>query len=160
MADRLALCLGVSFTQSRHGWTAKGSHKGRKLLLLKPSTYMNMSGKAVRYYLGLERLTAARLLVMVDDIALPFGKLRLRSKGSAGGHNGLQSISEQLQSEQYARLRFGIGSSFPRGEQSNYVLRPFSDTEELALPEILEKCEEMALSFCILGAELTMNRYH
>ena len=160
IVDNLAEKIGTDFSKSRYGWTTKSKYKGRQLLLLKPSTYMNLSGKAVRYYLGKERLEITKLLVLVDDIALSFGRLRLRSSGSSGGHNGLCHINECLQSEAYARIRFGIGSNFPKGKQVEYVLSSFTDVEEAALSEVLRNCTEMVLSFCTLGAQEVMNRYH
>ena len=160
MVDNLADRLGAEFALGRYGWTAKSKYKARQLLLLKPSTYMNLSGKAVLYYLLQERLDPSRLLVLVDDVALPFAQHRLRCHGSAGGHKGLQHINEQLQSKQYARLRLGIGSNFSKGKQVDYVLSPFTKEEEAVLPEVLRKCTEMVLSFCTLGAQETMNRYH
>ena len=121
---------------------------------------MNLSGKAIRYYLLKEKLSVSQLLVMVDDISLPFGKLRLRCRGSSGGHNGLHHINEILSSKEYARLRFGIGSTFPKGRQVDYVLSSFTKEEESSLAEILNICAEIALSFCTIGAQETMNRYH
>ena len=160
MVDALAEKIGTDFAKSRYGWTAKSKYRGRQLLLLKSSTYMNLSGNAVRYYLKKERLEITGLLVLVDDVSLPFGRLRLRSRGSSGGHNGLHHINECLQTEAYARIRFGIGSNFPKGKQVEYVLSSFTEIEENTLLEVLKNCAEMALSFCTLGAQETMNRYH
>ena len=117
------------FTTGRYGATAELRYKGRTLVLLKPSTYMNLSGKAVRYWMEAEKIAPENLLVVVDDIALPFGTLRMRPKGSAGGHNGLKNITELLGTEAYARIRFGIGGDFARGHQVDYVLGSWSDEE-------------------------------
>lgn len=160
LLDLLADRLSVAFVLQRYGWVAKTKYKGRPLLLLKSNTYMNLSGKALRYYVKREKLLSAALLVLVDDVALPLGRLRLRLKGSAGGHNGLKSIAECLGTEQYARLRFGIGHDFPTGRQSQYVLSPFSPEEEALLVEPMQKALDMVLTFCTFGAREAMNRYH
>lgn len=120
--DALAEASNTSFTTDRYGAVATLRSKGHTLVLLKPSTYMNLSGKAVRYWLDAEKIPRENLLVVVDDIALPFGTFRMRTKGSAGGHNGLKNITELLGTEEYSRIRFGIGGDFPRGHQVDYVL--------------------------------------
>ena len=132
--DCLAEQSNIAFTTGRYGATAELRYKGRTLVLLKPSTYMNLSGKAVRYWMEAEKIAPENLLVVVDDIALPFGTLRMRPKGSAGGHNGLKNITELLGTEAYARIRFGIGGDFARGHQVDYVLGSWSDEERTALP--------------------------
>ena len=137
--DALAEASNTSFTTDRYGAVATLRSKGHTLVLLKPSTYMNLSGKAVRYWLDAEKIPRENLLVVVDDIALPFGTFRMRTKGSAGGHNGLKNITELLGTEEYSRIRFGIGGDFPRGHQVDYVLghwnvrrdRPRTDDESL-----------------------------
>lgn len=158
--DALAGASDAVFTAGRYGATAEVRHKGRTLLLLKPSTYMNLSGKAVRYWLETERIPIENLLVVVDDIALPFGTLRMRTKGSAGGHNGLKNISELLGSEAYARIRFGVGGDFPRGHQVDYVLGAWTPDEQAAMPERLKLFGEAILSFATIGAERTMNLFN
>ena len=145
--DCLAEQSNIAFTTGRYGATAELRYKGRTLVLLKPSTYMNLSGKAVRYWMEAEKIAPENLLVVVDDIALPFGTLRMRPKGSAGGHNGLKNITELLGTEAYARIRFGIGGDFARGHQVDYVLGSWSDEERKALPERLKVFAEAVLSF-------------
>lgn len=135
-------------------------HRGRTLLLLKPSTYMNLSGKAVRYWMDQERIPRENLIIISDDIALPFGTFRMRKNGSEGGHNGLRSITEMLGDNQYARMRFGVGGDFPRGHQVDYVLGDFSDEERKLLPERLKLFGDAILSFASIGADRTMNSYN
>ena len=158
--DALAEASNTVFTSSRYGAVAEMRHKGRTLVMLKPSTYMNLSGKAVRYWLEQERIPRENLLVVSDDIALPFGALRMRPKGSAGGHNGLKNIAELLGSEEYARMRFGVGGGFARGHQVDYVLGEWTDEERKALPERLKIFGEAILSFATIGCERTMNLYN
>lgn len=158
--DALAEASNASFTVGRYGSVAEVRYKGRTLILLKPSTYMNLSGKAVRYWLEAEKIVPENLLVVVDDIALPFGTLRMRSKGSAGGHNGLKNISDVLGHEQYARIRFGIGGDFARGQQVDYVLGRWTDEERKTLPERLKVFGDAVLSFATIGAERTMNLFN
>ena len=121
---------------------------------------MNLSGKAVRYWMEQEKIPIENVLVISDDIALPFGQLRMRKKGSAGGHNGLKNISELLGREDYARIRFGIGGDFARGHQVDYVLGEWSDEERKAMPERLKICGDAILSFVCVGADLTMNTFN
>ena len=158
--DALAEASNTVFTSSRYGAVAEMRHKGRTLVMLKPSTYMNLSGKAVRYWLEQERIPRENLLVVSDDIALPFGALRMRPKGSAGGHNGLKNIAELLGSEEYARMRFGVGGDFARGHQVDYVLGEWTDEERKALPERLKIFGEAILSFATIGCERTMTLYN
>ena len=132
--DALAGASNISFAAARYGAVAELKYKGRTLVLLKPSTYMNLSGKAVRYWMDAEKIAPENLLVISDDIALPFGTLRMRTKGSSGGHNGLKNISELLGREDYARIRFGIGGNFARGQQIDYVLGTWTDEERKLLP--------------------------
>ncbi|GIV36173.1 MAG: peptidyl-tRNA hydrolase [Cyclobacteriaceae bacterium] len=160
IADRLADRHGASFTLSRHAFKTEIKHKGRAVHIIKPTTYMNLSGKAVAYWLQELKIEVGSLLVVVDDVALPFGKLRLRPKGSAAGHNGLKNIEETLGHSQYARLRFGIGNNYQKGQQVNYVLGNFSKEElDNILPPIDKACE-MILSFCTAGIEKTMSQYN
>lgn len=158
--DALAEASNTVFTTARYGDVAQLKYKGRTLVLLKPSTYMNLSGKAVRYWMEAEKIPHENLLVVSDDIALPFGTLRLRPKGSAGGHNGLKSITELLSTEEYARLRFGIGGDFPKGHQVEYVLGRWSDEELRALPERLTLFGDAIRSFATVGCERTMNFFN
>ncbi len=158
--DALAEASNISFSSSRYGDVATLKHKGRTIILLKPSTYMNLSGKAVRYWLEAEKIPQEKLLVISDDIAIPFGTLRMRQKGSAGGHNGLKNITELLGNDLYARIRFGVGGEFARGFQIDYVLGEWSEEERKALPERLEMFGKAILSFALAGVPLTMNTFN
>lgn len=158
--DRLADVNKVSFNLTRHAEKTELKHKGRQLHLIKPTTYMNLSGKAISYWLKELAIPKENLLVIVDDIALPFGTLRMRSKGSAAGHNGLKNIEEVLGSQDYPRLRFGIGNDYQKGQQVNYVLSNFKQEEFKVLPELMDKASEMILSFCTQGLDRTMNHYN
>ena len=158
--DALARASNAVFRDGRYGFTTTISVKGRQLILLKPSTYMNLSGNAVRYWLQREKIPLENLLVVVDDIALPFGSLRMKGKGSDAGHNGLKHIAATLGTQGYARLRFGIGNDFPRGGQIDYVLGEFGEEDLKLLPERLEKAGEMVKSFCLAGLEITMTQYN
>lgn len=149
--------LGGSWKGDHHGDLAEVKWKGRTLLLLKPNTYMNLSGKAVRYWLQKEKIPVENSLVICDDLNLDFGKLRLRGKGSDGGHNGLKNIQELLGSDVYPRLRVGIGSNFSKGKQVNFVLGKWSEDEKAELPHILEHCTEVIKTFVTLGPERAMN---
>jgi PTH1 family peptidyl-tRNA hydrolase len=160
MLDSLAAEEKISFADKRYGFVAEYKYKGRTFILLKPSTYMNLSGRAVNYWLQKEKITQDHLLVLLDDIALPFGTIRLKSKGSDGGHNGLRNINDVLGTQEYARLRFGIGSSFSQGQQINYVLGEWSDEEEKALPERLKLTSDLIKSFGTIGVERTMNFFN
>lgn len=160
VVDRIAADAGVAFAAERYGAVAHAKHKGRTLVLLKPSTYMNLSGKAVRYWLEQEHIPVENLLVVVDDIALAFGTLRMRTKGSDGGHNGLKNINELLHTDAYSRIRFGIGGDFARGAQVDYVLGHWTDEESAALPERLKVFADAVLSFVSIGAERTMNIFN
>jgi len=150
----------VSPNPDRHAYTALGKYKGRQIHLVLPTTYMNLSGKAVRFHLNKHNIPLERLLVVTDDLALPFGTLRMRGKGSDGGHNGLKHIQDTLGTPQYPRLRFGIGSDFQPGTQVNYVLSPFTESEEEALPGLIDKAVEGILSFVTLGLSRTMNTFN
>lgn len=158
--DALAEKVGATFVDGRYGFTTRFSLKGRQIVLLKPSTYMNLSGNAVRYWLQKENIPLDNLLVVVDDLSLAFGTLRLKGKGSDGGHNGLKHIAATLGTQEYARLRFGIGNDFPRGGQIDYVLGPFTDEEYKLMPERLEMAGEIIQSFCLAGLEITMNQFN
>lgn len=158
--DALAKASNIVFTDRRYGEVAELKVKGKTLILLKPSTYMNLSGNAVRYWLKEEKIPVENLLVVVDDLALPFGSLRLKGKGSDAGHNGLKNIQSVLGTQVYSRLRFGIGREFSKGRQIDYVLGEFSDEEEKSLPERLETADEIIKSFCLAGLQNTMNQYN
>ena len=160
VADALAERLGVRFETKRYGDVAVGRVKNAQLVILKPSTYMNLSGEAVRYWMSTEKIPVERVLVLVDDLALPFGTLRLKGKGSDAGHNGLKNIAQLLGTQSYPRLRFGIGNDFPQGLQINYVLGRFSPEEESALPELLTRSCQAVESFCLEGINRAMNTFN
>ena len=145
---------------SRYGATATGRVKNAELLLLKPSTYMNLSGDAVRYWINKEKIPVENLLIIVDDLSLPMGALRLKGNGSAGGHNGLKSIEAQLGTRSYARLRFGIGNNFPQGGQIDFVLGEWNTEETKVLEERIPIATEIVKSFCLAGLQNTMNQYN
>jgi peptidyl-tRNA hydrolase, PTH1 family len=134
--------------------------KGKQLVIIKPTTYMNLSGKAVNYWLQAEKIPVENLLVVTDDLALPYGTLRMKKKGSDGGHNGLNNIAEVLNTTDYARLRFGIGSDFSKGKQVDYVLGKWSPVEETILRERIDKAVEMIKSFIGIGIDRTMSAYN
>ena len=156
--DALAKASNIVFKDGRYGATTTLSVKGRQLILLKPSTYMNLSGNAVRYWMQQEKIPLENVLVVVDDLALPFGSLRLKGKGSDAGHNGLKHIAATLGTQNYARLRFGIGNDFPKGAQVDYVLGNFDEEDRKQMPERLELAGEIIKSFCLAGLNLTMNQ--
>ncbi|HUW91570.1 MAG TPA: aminoacyl-tRNA hydrolase [Bacteroidales bacterium] len=158
--DALAGASNISFTDRRYGAVAELKHRGRTLVLLKPSTFMNRSGNAVDYWLKKEKIPPENFLVVTDDIAISTGSIRLRARGSHGGHNGLASISEVLGSDDYARLRVGIGSNFPRGRQVDYVLGRWSDEEMSVLKQRLSLAVDMVKSFAAVGCELTMTAFN
>lgn len=158
--DALAEASNTAFTTARYGDIAEAKYKGRTLVLLKPSTYMNLSGKAVRYWMDAGKIAPENLLVVSDDIALPFGMLRLRPKGSAGGHNGLKNIAELLGTEEYARMRFGVGGDFPKGHQVEYVLGEWTDAEREAMPGRLKVFVDAIRSFATAGVATTMNFFN
>lgn len=158
--DQLADRQKVTFSTERLAQRAEFKFKGRSIHLIKPTTYMNLSGKAVAYWLQELKIAKENLLVVVDDIALPFSSLRLRPKGSSAGHNGLKDIELVLNGQDYARLRFGVGSEFGKGQQIDYVLSRFSPEEFKKLPDIMTKANEMILSFCTIGIERTMSQFN
>ncbi len=160
VVDEMARQADIRFADGRYGSTATLSVKGRQLILLKPSTYMNLSGNAVRYWMQKENIALENLLVVVDDLALPFGSLRLKGQGSDAGHNGLKHIAETLGTQAYARLRFGIGNDFPRGMQIDYVLGHFAPEQMEQMPERLKVAGEIVRSFCLAGIQITMNQYN
>jgi len=158
--DAFAEASNTSFSAGRYGSIAEVRLRGHSVLLLKPSTYMNLSGKAVRYWMQTEKIPQENLFVVVDDIALPFGTLRLRAKGSDGGHNGLKNINEMIGSNEYARLRFGIGGDFPKGHQVDYVLGTWTPEERAELPERVRHAAEAIPSFVTTGIARTMNQFN
>ena len=160
VVDVLARLSGISFQTGRFADVARLKIKNKSLVLIKPSTYMNLSGKAVRYWLETEKIPLENLLVVVDDIALPPGLLRLKLKGGDGGHNGLSSIIEILATEEFARLRFGIGNDFAKGYQTEYVLGKWTTKEEEILIPKLTEAMEMIKSFVISGPQLTMTNFN
>ena len=158
--DAFAKASNIVFETKRYGDVAEMKLKGRTLILLKPSTYMNLSGNAVRYWLQKENIPLENLLVLVDDLALPFGKFRLRAGGSNAGHNGLGNIQEMLNTDQYARLRFGIGQDFPRGMQVEYVLGRFTPEQQAELPKLWDYAGEVIKAFALCGLAFAMNHYN
>lgn len=154
--DHLASTSGATWKNATLGQIAEISHKGRKLVLLKPNTYMNLSGKAVSYWLQKEKIPVEKLLVVVDEIQLDPGVIRLRGKGSDGGHNGLTDVQAQLNTTTYPRLRVGIGKNFKPGAQVRYVLGKWSDEERKILPEILEKAADAIKAFVSIGLSRAM----
>jgi len=158
--DSLAKESNVSFNTEKLAQKATVKHKGRTLVLIKPTTFMNLSGKAVNYWLQKEKINIENLLIITDDLSLPFGKLRLKPKGSAGGHNGLKDIQQVLNTANYARLRFGIGDEFSKGKQVNYVLGEWTEKESEFLPMYIDKAVEMIKAFSTIGIQKTMNAYN
>jgi PTH1 family peptidyl-tRNA hydrolase len=158
--DAFAKASNVFFTNNRYGSTCEVKLKGRTLVLLKPSTFMNLSGIALRYWMQKEKIEIGNVLVVLDDISLPFGTLRLKPKGSDAGHNGLKNIQDILGHTDYARLRFGIGNDYPRGHQIAYVLAKWNPEQFVVLPERAERAVEMIQSFCLVGLELTMTQFN
>jgi peptidyl-tRNA hydrolase, PTH1 family len=155
--DFMAKEAEVTWRTERHAECTEIKHKGRSLHLIKPNTYMNLSGKAVNYWLQQLNIPVENLLVVVDDLAIAHEVLRLRKKGSAGGHNGLSSIEEHIKTSEYARLRFGIGNDYPKGQQADYVLGNFSDKQLEDLPAVLAKAVESIYNFATVGIDRAMN---
>ena len=158
--DALATQIDVSFSTLRNGDLAETSQKGKKIVLLKPSTLMNRSGQAVRYWAKQKKMNPQNILVMTDDIHLDFGYLRLRKQGSDGGHNGLSDIQEKLGINKYPRLRIGVGSNFRKGRQADYVLSSWNENEQSKLPLIVDQAAKAVIHFATLGLEQTMNLYN
>jgi PTH1 family peptidyl-tRNA hydrolase len=158
--DTLAQQEGFSFESRKLGDVGSFKVKGRHVLVLKPSTFMNRSGKALKYWLEKENIPLEHLLVVTDDLNLPFGTLRLKSKGSDGGHNGLQDIQQYLGRTDYHRLRFGVGAEFRKGQQVDFVLGKWNEEEKKSLGERLERLSQMICSFVLAGPKITMNEYH
>lgn len=158
--DALSTKFNVSFSTLRYGNLAEISHEGRKIILLKPSTLMNRSGQAVRYWAKQKKMNLQNVLVITDDVHLDFGYLRLRKQGSDGGHNGLRDIEEKLGSTKYPRLRIGIGSNFSKGRQADYVLSTWNPDEQSKLPLIVDQAVKAVIHFATQGLEQTMNLYN
>ncbi len=156
VADQLAKREGKSWESSRLGWKTEISYKGRTLILLKPSTFMNLSGKAFLFHMADQKIAIDRTLTITDDLALPFGKLRLKGKGSHGGHNGLRNISELLGNDNFPRLRIGIGNNFNPGKQVDYVLNPFSKDEQPYLGEVCDLAIKGLEMFAFQGIDHAM----
>ena len=155
--DAWAQASNILFESGRYGYTATVSFKGRKFTLLKPTTYMNLSGKAVRYWMNELNIPVEQLLVISDDLNIPFGTLRLRKNGSAGGHNGLTNINELIGTQNYARIRVGIGNDFGRGQQIGYVLGELSDEENEEMPDICKRVIEGVKAWATIGPDRAMN---
>lgn len=158
--DHLAEKHDARFTPGRLASYCSVKYRGRSMVLIKPTTYMNLSGKAVQYYMTQENVSLDRVLIVTDDLALPFGKMRLRPKGSDGGHNGLKNIIEHLGGDQFPRLKLGIGADFAKGKQVNYVLGNWSLEEEKGLPPLLNQATHAIESFVFQGLERTMNQFN
>lgn len=158
--DQLADKHSATFTLDRHAEKSEFRFKGKTIHLIKPTTFMNLSGKAIAYWLQELKIEKENLLVIVDDIALPFGSLRMRTKGSSAGHNGLKNIELVLNGQNYSRLRFGVGDQFHKGQQVDFVLSNFTQEEFKTLPDVIAKANEMVLSFCTIGPERTMSQYN
>jgi PTH1 family peptidyl-tRNA hydrolase len=158
--DAIALASNISFTDIRYGALCRTKYKGRDLILLKPSTLMNLSGNAVNYWMNKENIPLENVLVIVDDIALPLGSIRMRSKGSDGGHNGLAHITEILGTHDYPRIRFGIGNSFRRGSQIDFVLGQWDKDEQQVIEKRIPIAVDMIRSFAFAGIELTMTTFN
>lgn len=160
VVDAIAESYGGEFSTERHGKVSTIRFKGRTLVLLKPNTFMNLSGKAVRYWMDAEKIPVDRIIVITDDLNLQFEKLRLRTKGSDGGHNGLKDIQSVLGSTTYPRLRVGIGSEFSRGGQVDFVLGEWTTDEQLVLQEVLEKSKKAVEAACTIGIARAMNSFN
>lgn len=158
--DELVKQEKAQFHNMRLAYYTEVNYKGRTLCLIKPTTYMNLSGKALNHWMQQLKVPLENVLVLVDDLALPLGTLRLKPKGSAAGHNGLKNIEQVLGHNNYARLRFGIGDNYPKGRQIDYVLGGFDDDEQPELPGLIDRSIEMIKSFATAGTELTMTRFN
>jgi PTH1 family peptidyl-tRNA hydrolase len=158
--DRLAEKAGVRFEVGRQAYVVEMKSKGRTLILVKPTTFMNLSGKAYSYWLKAESLSVEQSIVITDDLALPFGKIRIKAKGSNGGHNGLGNIQEVLGSDAYPRMRMGIGDAFSKGHQVDFVLSEFSKEEQKDLDAYIDRAADAVLSFVSIGLERTMNTFN
>ena len=158
--DQLAILSSSCFSNDKYASYCEISFKSRKLILIKPNTFMNLSGKAVNYWLQKTKLNQQRMIVVTDDISLPFGAIRLRKKGSSGGHNGLKDIQNVLGNQSYSRLRFGIGNEFSKGMQSDYVLGQFTSQENKIIEERVQEAIKVIQSFVTIGVDLTMSEFN
>lgn len=158
--DRLAAQENLPFSMEKLAYHTEWKSKGRSIHLIKPTTFMNLSGKALRHWMTILKIPKENILVLVDDLALPLGKLRLKPKGSSAGHNGLKDIELALQSSEYARLRIGIGDDYPKGGQIDYVLGNFNESDLILMLDKLDKVKQMILSFCTSGVHTTMNSFN
>jgi PTH1 family peptidyl-tRNA hydrolase len=159
-ADHLAEKLNTSFKSERYGDVAIANYRGKRFIILKPATYMNLSGKAVRYWLEKEKIDKNNLLIITDDVNLDFGTIRIRPKGSDGGHNGLKSIQELIGGAQYPRLRFGIGKDYPQGRQVDYVLGKWTEEQIRQIPDLLNTVTDAVINFAQEGLQRTMNKFN
>jgi len=160
IVDQLAKEFEASFKDDQLGALTDFKHKGRTFILLKPNTYMNRSGKSVRYWMQKKKIQPENLLVIVDDLNLPFGKFRLRGKGKDGGHNGLKDIDQMIGGNKYARLRFGIGNEFAKSRQVDYVLGEWSSDEQKQLPDLYTKAKDIVKGFATIGIARTMSNFN
>ena len=160
VAEKVAETIDAPFKSSNFGLLAEGKYKGRKVFILKPDTYVNLSGNAVKFWMQKENIPLENILVITDDLALPFGSLRMKMKGSDAGHNGLKSIQSQLNTQNYPRLRFGISADFPEGRQADYVLGTWNEEEKQKLTERIEKFSQAVLSFVFAGIQNTMSSFN
>ncbi|MCT6868650.1 aminoacyl-tRNA hydrolase [Apibacter sp.] len=160
IVERLVEQLEGNFKSANFGQLCETSYKGRKTFILKPNTYMNLSGNAVKYWVTKEKIKLENCLIICDDLSLPFGTIRIKSKGSSAGHNGLKSIEELLQTKQYPRFRFGIGDDFLKGKQIEYVLGEWDEKEKMMLSDRINKSVEAVMSFIFSGINNTMNQYN
>ena len=160
IVDRMAKEMDASFSLERHAFRAEMKYRGRKLIVLKPTTFMNLSGKAVKYWMTAEKINPDHILVILDDLAIPLGKLRMKLKGGDGNHNGLTSIIESIGHSNFPRLRFGIGNDFRRGYQSDFVLGRWSAEESIIVDERIDLAIEMIKSFVSIGAQRTMTAFN
>ncbi len=160
VVESLAKELGGSFALNKQAEVAEVKFKGRTLILIKPTTYMNLSGKAVNYWMQAEKIQRENIVVITDDLALPFGKLRMKGKGSDGGHNGLKDIQATLNSQEYSRLRFGVGNDFFKGQQVDYVLGEWTEEEKETLSERIDIAKEFVKSYATIGLNMTMTNWN
>jgi PTH1 family peptidyl-tRNA hydrolase len=160
VADALAKEMEITFDIGRLAIYGKGTFKGKQIHIIKPTTYMNLSGKAIKYWMNELKIPVGNIFVVVDDLALPFAQLRVRGKGSDAGHNGLKSIQEELMTQEYPRLKFGIGNDFPKGKQIDYVLGKWKADQEIELKLRIDVAVEIIKSFCTIGLTNTMNSYN
>jgi PTH1 family peptidyl-tRNA hydrolase len=158
--DHFAEQNALNFTLNRLAYHTELNFAGRKIILIKPTTYMNLSGKAIQYWLTTEKIPIENLLILTDDLSLPTGTIRIRQKGNDGGHNGLKNINEVMNTNQYARLRFGIGNEFAAGRQVDYVLGKFAADDQAIIAPKITLCADAIKSFAKIGIAQTMNAYN